>query len=320
LNELDQLLDEQAGKWSKLPISPDDIGGELLAILSKGLYTNPLDCIREYVQNSVDARAHSVTIKITGNSVMISDDGVGMSLEDLLQARQFGLSAKSLVEHVGFRGIGIYSGFDLCQRLRITSKRSGQQQQHVLVFEFAAMRARLEADRLLPPGAPKCSLIALLSEHTQIGRLALPPTVPLDRQFTIVELQDISDVHIRELSNRTKLRQYLLENVPIDFDTAFEHRAAINEQLYAHVPGYNAVTITLQSDGLPDEVVAKEAIPNLQTPTWGYILTTSTPPKQVAFYWACLNKERQRIGEYFKEQEKERERSAKERGERYVPP
>src|SRR2546428_797805 len=79
-----------------------DIGGEILAILSRGLYTNPLDCIREYVQNAVDASASAVRIKLTGNSLLIFDDGHGMSFSDILLARQFGLSPKFRDRHAGF--------------------------------------------------------------------------------------------------------------------------------------------------------------------------------------------------------------------------
>jgi hypothetical protein len=49
LTELDRL---PLGDVMSIPIGDDGIGGELLNILSKGLYTNPLDAIREYVQNS----------------------------------------------------------------------------------------------------------------------------------------------------------------------------------------------------------------------------------------------------------------------------
>ncbi len=63
---LDELLDAHPGELIPLEIDVDDIGGELLAILSKGLYTDPLHCIREYVQNAVDANAHSATIKLQG--------------------------------------------------------------------------------------------------------------------------------------------------------------------------------------------------------------------------------------------------------------
>jgi hypothetical protein len=290
-DDLDRLLDQEPGKLQKLPIDPNDIGGELLAILSKGLYTNPLDSIREYVQNSVDAQARRVTIKITANSVMIFDDGVGMSLAEMLQARQFGLSPKSLSEHVGFRGIGIYSGYDLCRRLRITSKKAGDARLHVLVFDFASMRAQLEADKRHATADHKTPLIELLSEHTEVGRE--PSDLASDRSFTQVELQDISDVYIRQLSNRGKLQRYLLQNLPIDFADDFEHRKPINEMLSTHVPGYHPIKITLQSDGLEDEVVSKYAGLNLRPPTFGYIRTKSG--QQIAYYWACLNRERGRV-------------------------
>src|SRR5712692_11367232 len=136
-----ELLEKEEGNSVEWPVQSDDIGGELLAILSKGLYPDPLDCIREYVQNSVDARAKNVTIKITGNSVIISDDGMGMAVGDLRQARQLGLSNKSQVENVGFRGIGIYSGFDICNRLLVTTKRVGEAKARILEFHFGEMKA-----------------------------------------------------------------------------------------------------------------------------------------------------------------------------------
>src|SRR6266567_3602676 len=84
---LDELLDAHPGELIPLEIDIDDIGGELLAILSKGLYTDPLHCIREYVQNAVDANARSATVKITGNSVHVFDNGDGVSLEELVRVR-----------------------------------------------------------------------------------------------------------------------------------------------------------------------------------------------------------------------------------------
>jgi hypothetical protein len=46
LDRLAEQLSTPDGKPVPLPLSSDDIGGELIAILSKGLYTNPLDCLR----------------------------------------------------------------------------------------------------------------------------------------------------------------------------------------------------------------------------------------------------------------------------------
>ncbi|CAN5863811.1 hypothetical protein BH23GEM7_BH23GEM7_30710 [soil metagenome] len=291
LDYLDDVLSENPGELIKLPIAKEDIGGELIAILSQGLYTNPLDCLREYVQNAVDADAGSVTLKVTGNSVIIMDDGDGMGLDDILDARRFGLSGKWLMQHVGFRGIGIYSGFDLCRRLRITSTKRGEESANILVFEFADMRAQLNGERQAQAGdAEKTSLIDLLSEHTKIGRDPSPE--PADSHYTIVELQDISDMHIALLSDRGKLRQYLLQNLPIDFTSTFPHRQEINQQLSRHVPSYHAVAITLQSDGIEDEVVSKYPDVSVQRPQFGYI---TSGDRQVAYYWAALTAEEEAI-------------------------
>ncbi len=293
---LDELLDAHPGELIPLEIDVDDIGGELLAILSKGLYTDPLHCIREYVQNAVDANARSATIKITGNSVHIFDNGDGMSLEELVQARQFGLSLKSLTEHVGFRGIGIYSSFDLCNRLRITSKKAGDTRQHLLVFEFGAMKAQLEEDKRKSTDERKTSLVELLSTHTKICRI--PQPMPEDLHFTHVEMQEISDVHIKKLSNREDLKHYMIRNLPIDFDQKFDYWEQINQQLDSEVPGYKAITLTLQFDGLPDMVVTKPAIPRLQPPIMGAITIGSGKNiRKVGYYWACLNTERDRVAQ-----------------------
>lgn len=289
IEELDQQLSKKQGELLLLPLRTDDIGAALIAILSKGLYTDPLDCIREYVQNAVDAGAKETTIKITSNSVTIFDKGSGMDLDALVQARQFGLSLKSLSDFVGFRGIGIYSGFDLCRRLRITTTKAGDPFLHVMVFEFAAMKAQLEKDKQKKPGETRTSLSELLSNHTYIKR---DGNAPADLHFTTVELQDISDVHIRHLSDRVELKRYLLKNLPIDFSDDFEHKQEINNHLYAYVRGYNAVKITIQHDGLPDEIVVKDAIPNLQRPTFGYI---ESGDQKVGYYWACLRKGRRKI-------------------------
>lgn len=295
---LAELLEAEPGKLHQVPIDPDEIGGELLAILSKGLYTNPLDCVREYVQNSVDAGAQHVTIKLTGNSAAILDSGRGMSLDELLQARQFGLSGKSIGQHVGFRGIGIYSGFDICKRLRVTTKQAGETDLHVMVFEFEAMRQVLDADRH-KTGPEKTSLIRLLSEHTYLKRE--PSSFPKERHFTHVEMQDLSDVHVKQLSNRSELRRYLLQTLPIDFDPDFPHRKKINDALYLRVPAYNAVTITLKSDGIDDEVVAKDNVPDLGEPSMGYVADSTG--RHVAYYWACLNAKGQAIDRNYRRED-----------------
>ena len=272
----------QDGKFSHVPVSQEDIGAELLPILSKGLYTDPLHSLREYVQNSVDAGATQVTIKITGNSVVVHDNGRGMNKTELIAARRFGISSKNLVEHVGFRGIGIYSGFDLCNRLLITTTQTGADHSYVMEFDFGKMKQQLASDS--QNGEHRTPLIKLLADHS---RFSQDPSTKAAHSTT-VQLEDISDFHINQLRDRTRLKAYILRNLPIDFDDSFEHREAIIKRLKDEVPGYKAVKVILESDTEPREIVTRPAIPRLDAPTMNPI--TNEAGDKIAFYWACLHK------------------------------
>src|SRR2546425_13237012 len=76
---------EPKEQFAKFEVKPKDIGGELVPILSKGLYTDPLHAVREYVQNTVDADAQNVLVQLTGNAVLITDDGKGMAWPGLIE-------------------------------------------------------------------------------------------------------------------------------------------------------------------------------------------------------------------------------------------
>jgi HSP90 family molecular chaperone len=63
----------------RIHFSKTDIGGEILPILTTGLYRDSLDALREYIQNSIDAGAKSVNLVIDPDTVAVTDDGDGMS-------------------------------------------------------------------------------------------------------------------------------------------------------------------------------------------------------------------------------------------------
>jgi len=278
---LDELLEKQPNQLVEWSFVPDDIGGELLGILSKGLYPDPLDCIREYVQNSVDAIAKNVTIKITGNSVVISDDGMGMDLDGLVQARRLGLSNKSQAENVGFRGIGIYSGFDICSRLLVTTKTAGEGNARVLEFDFGEMKAQLKAER--DAQSLRTSLTKLLTKYSHFKQ----EEDQVDRHYTIVQLEELSRVHIGQLADHERLRTYMLHNLPIDFADKFPYKNQINSQLENHVPGYNAIRVKLVTDFAAPEIIVRPIIPNLREPIMDTI--RNADGKKIAYYWACIH-------------------------------
>ncbi|MCW3033357.1 MAG: hypothetical protein JWM60_1702 [Solirubrobacterales bacterium] len=117
----------------------------VLAAISKQIYETPLAFIRENVQNAIDAlrmqasrqeipssdEGLSVQILAEGNVCQITDNGIGMSLEDLRNLFwTIGASGKRTEEAraagcVGMFGIGGFANFGVCDELRVVSQASG---------------------------------------------------------------------------------------------------------------------------------------------------------------------------------------------------
>jgi hypothetical protein len=105
------------------------IGKHTFETLTTGMYSDPLDCLREYVQNSVDSLEESgrlaegridFAIDAAAKSVVIRDDGLGIpvsaaaaTLLDIGRSEKPERSNRSR----GFRGIGRLGGLAYCERL-----------------------------------------------------------------------------------------------------------------------------------------------------------------------------------------------------------
>ena len=287
--ELPELKD---GVFTPIPVQDDDIGGQLLPILSKGLYTYPLHSIREYVQNAVDAHATEVTIKFTSSSITIFDDGQGMSYRDIVDARRFGVSLKNPEFAVGFRGIGIYSSFDLCNRLLITTKKADETKAYVLEFNFGEMKKQLERDSR-SEGSKSTSLSNLLYTNSKVTQ----EQGQKGRHYTMVTLEDISADHISQLSDPEKLRKYILKNLPVDFAEDFAYKNEITRQLQDNIKGYNAVKINLEFESKQREVICRPNIPDLKTPRIEFVRNHKGEP--IALFWASLYQGRGKIPEEY---------------------
>ena len=68
---------------TKQQIEFEDVGPKTIPYLAEGLYPDPRDPIREYVQNAVDAKATDVAILVSGDSITIENNGEGMDSNDL---------------------------------------------------------------------------------------------------------------------------------------------------------------------------------------------------------------------------------------------
>src|SRR5919109_620871 len=123
-----------------------DIGGGVFALITRGLYRYSLDALREYIQNSIDANASQVKITINRDLVAVEDNGAGMGYDTAANAMKLGISLKNPAYDIGFRGIGIYSSFDICDELEIHTKASGSSSAYSIRFQFGTMKKLLAKD------------------------------------------------------------------------------------------------------------------------------------------------------------------------------
>ena len=120
----------------------------VLRIISKQVYETPLAFIRENVQNAVDAvriqahregldpgdREFRIEVTADGNRIVVQDNGVGMSADDLKNFFwTIGASGKRNEEAlsagcVGTFGIGGFANFGVCRTLEVISQTQEQRE------------------------------------------------------------------------------------------------------------------------------------------------------------------------------------------------
>ena len=272
----------------RIPPEPWEVGGELLDILSRGLYTDAKDALREYIQNSVDANADNVHITIDGPVVTVRDDGHGMDFDTLRRSRRLGASDKGMPFNVGFRGIGIYAAFGMCETLTIHTHQAGTSELLVLRMDFGEMSRVLERDR----SAPRRSSIALtdlLFEHTTFLRTNFSGN--LNDQFTMVRLEGLQPEYRSQLSNLSKVHGYLLNTLPVLFpDTGYGPK--VNQWMRDRL-NLNPVRVVLRVGKDPEVVVAPQIANHVHKPKTSYL--KDADGQELAFMWYALSATREQV-------------------------
>ena len=277
----------------RLPLEPRDIGGELLDILSRGLYSNAKDAIREYAQNGIDADASNIWVSVDGPRVTVHDDGHGMDWETLRRARRFGMSDKNTQENVGFRGIGIYSAFGMCDSLEIATHQLGASDEYAVHFNFGEMRRILEDDRSgeLRSGV---ALSDLLYEYVRFNNTPYQSEYG-DRQYTVVTLDGIEQEYRAQLSDASDLNDYLLNTLPAAFPDE-GYGPTVSGWLSEHVK-IRPVQIFLRVGDEPEISVHPQLVAFVDPPERDWI--RGSDGTSVAFAWHALSPYRRRLGSRF---------------------
>jgi molecular chaperone HtpG len=200
------------------------VGSFLLESLTTGMYIEPRDCVREYVQNGLDAIESAraarqlrpaggrVTIIVDkpGDVLSIKDTGLSIPAENVWETlTSIGASKKALRRNAGFRGIGRLAGIAYCDQLEFRCKAKGENSATVLRFNAAAIREVLRTGESDVDGAFRASI--------SMGE-SIP--APADEHWTEVRLTGLANAP-DELTSVGRLTDYLVNVAPLRYRDAW---------------------------------------------------------------------------------------------------
>ena len=270
----------------------EDIGPKTISYLAEGLYPDLRDPIREYVQNGVDAKATDVAILVSGNSITIENNGQGMDTNDLRHSLRIAISEKDPIKDVGYKGIGIYSGMLISQKVTIKSRKNDMCSQ--LILNFNKMGDLIDQNLSLPEVINGATTVEPIEDFSFFDKA-------LEGDGTQVELTGIRS-ELKHLFSKDALSEYLKNTLPLSFNPNFCHAEKIDEKIrevsdktgyaYRTVPLHLTVNGDRTTLYRPYELVATEIF----EPHYEFVqFPVSEIETKFALIWGCLNKRRRVI-------------------------
>ena len=229
--------------WTQLndEFTIDDIGARLLANLARGMYTHE-GVLREYVQNACDSYQElntqpehpTIHIRVVNDStISIQDNGIGMDEESIKACKKIAVSPKSELDGnmTGFRGIGIWAGFQACDKLEIETTKEGDGNRYRLAIDFSEILKHVHED---------INIKELLDNRFRIEA----DEAPTSDHYTIVKLMGLQGDYLK-LTDVDELKRIVSQNLPCKIDPQFEHATALSRHLH-EIEGYQEYPIMVE--------------------------------------------------------------------------
>lgn len=222
------------------------IGALVLETLTTGMYMNPLDALREFVQNSADsirdAEADGLLAKRSGlidirldprkRTVTIRDNGIGVRhLEIRDRLISIGISNKHIDTDAGFRGIGRLAAIAYCDTLHFRTSVSGENTLSSVQWDCLKLRQVVSPNLKQP-----LELADVVAEHTAISH----ESCALGEHFFEVVMEGITDAGQAFLDDND-LEKYLGQVAPVEFDA---QRFVFAQKIAEHTTRCGLVTPT----------------------------------------------------------------------------
>lgn len=149
------------------------IGGDILNLITVGMYDNPLAIYREYIQNAADAISNAesprdgkveINIDPSGLSVRIRDNGPGLSHEAALRALlPIARSQKQRGTDSGFRGIGRLSGLAFAESVTFKTRAQANQPITRIIWDGPKLRNAIAKSTKTETAIRECITLETLS-------------------------------------------------------------------------------------------------------------------------------------------------------------
>jgi hypothetical protein len=199
------------------------VGAFVLETLTTGMYTNPLDAIREYIQNASDAiisaerfktlrpNAGLITVLLDpdAKTLTVRDNGTGISSSDA-EARllNVGMSAKIYGQEAGFRGIGRLAGIAYCKRLEFRTTTSHEDEMTVIAFDCEGIRKSITPSMKEVEELSDVLKKYTTQDLTEIGK---------EEHFFEVRMEGIDD-RLHQFLDMQFMDDYLGQVAPVAYD------------------------------------------------------------------------------------------------------
>lgn len=231
------------------------VGGDLLRLITAGMYDNPLILYREYLQNAADAVAAQgsgavqVLIDRIRSQVTIRDSGTGLSPREAARRLiDVGRSSKDRTSDRGFRGIGRLSALAFAEQVQFTTRTCAAEP----VTEVTWCGRKLR-----DPDLAQIDLTTAIERCTTTRQL-LDGDWP--ERFFEVRVACIHRHAASALLNEDDVRRYIGEVCPVPMASTFPLATQIREFLDIHTD-YFVLDVRVNDDDTPVKRPFGETIP-----------------------------------------------------------
>ena len=223
------------------------IGGEIIRLITAGMYDNPLVIYREYLQNAADAIASRksgdgkvlVSIDPINSRVTILDNGTGLSSTDAAH-RLIPVcnSTKTPGIDRGLRGVGRLAALAFADELHFTTRARASDPVMRVSWNGRTLR-ELDLQRVDAKTAVKaCTSICEVPDDSWPER------------FFHVTINGVSRHAAPTLLNQDVVRQYISEVCPVPLDSSFPLAAELGKFLGEYTD-YFVLEVCLNENSAP---------------------------------------------------------------------